>query len=480
VSGSAVERAPVGVTGAPVRFELERFEVTGDRLEISGRWFGVRGMRFVRPSLLLRSPDGERPLLALLEHKPWAAIDGAPWLAAFPWRGGEADPARARLAVAQNIVVPLAEGGDFTPDPLETAREQLAIEAQRAARLEAEVSWLREQHERLVAERDEAAAEREAVTGELQGVRRALERVTVERDTARTQDGERAAELDGARAERDDAQAQFQTVVDELERARAELEKVLREQDEAAERREAADRAREAAVQERDTAIEERDAAARERAVAVRDRKALVHEREAAIRERDAAREQAEALARDLTTVRRELASAARQLAGVRKGMQPGEAAPPAEQRDPDATRPLEAAQRPDADAPEQHDPDATRPLDAARRPDAAGPDGDPDATQPLEADATQPLAAVDRADAGTGSPGDAAPHADPATEPVAPKPRRRVVITDPAVAERPRPGLTDDAPPTPGPRQVPARIVAAIALLVFAVVLALIVLKTL
>ena len=33
-------------------FELDRFQWAGeDRLEVEGRWFGVRGRRFVRPVL---------------------------------------------------------------------------------------------------------------------------------------------------------------------------------------------------------------------------------------------------------------------------------------------------------------------------------------------------------------------------------------------------------------------------------------------
>src|SRR4029453_3475135 len=33
-----------------VSFEVERFEwVDGDRLEVTGRWYGLRGPRFVRP-----------------------------------------------------------------------------------------------------------------------------------------------------------------------------------------------------------------------------------------------------------------------------------------------------------------------------------------------------------------------------------------------------------------------------------------------
>ena len=73
-------------------FELDRFQWSGDdRLEVEGRWFGVRGRRFVRPVLTVQVAGGRRRLLALLEHKPWTADEGATWIAAFPWDGPHDD-----------------------------------------------------------------------------------------------------------------------------------------------------------------------------------------------------------------------------------------------------------------------------------------------------------------------------------------------------------------------------------------------------
>src|SRR5215212_1844630 len=81
-------------------FELDRFQWSGDdRLEVEGRWFGVRGRRFVRPSLTVQVPGGRRRLLALLEHKPWSADEGAAWIAAFPWDGPHAEVGDAELEV---------------------------------------------------------------------------------------------------------------------------------------------------------------------------------------------------------------------------------------------------------------------------------------------------------------------------------------------------------------------------------------------
>src|SRR4051794_6741806 len=89
-----------------VAFELERCEVKDDRLVLSGRWNGVRGMRFVRPTLLV---DGDR-VLATLEHKPWDP-GGESGVGAFPGRGAEVAPSTLELSVAPTTAVPLWGAG---------------------------------------------------------------------------------------------------------------------------------------------------------------------------------------------------------------------------------------------------------------------------------------------------------------------------------------------------------------------------------
>ena len=85
-------------------FEVERFEwAAGDRLEVTGRWYGLRGHRFVRPVLVVQAGDEQRRMLALLEHKPWAADDGEEWIAAFPWEGPPLELTAAELAVAPSL-----------------------------------------------------------------------------------------------------------------------------------------------------------------------------------------------------------------------------------------------------------------------------------------------------------------------------------------------------------------------------------------
>jgi hypothetical protein len=154
------------MAGSPVGFALTRLEVVdGGRLELEGEWTGVRGMRFVRPALIVHAGGGERTLLALLEDKPWPAEEGRSWRAAFPWDGGDLDPADVELAVAPSIVVPLAERGPAAEsDPQVVLRRRLAEAQERARRLEAEVGFLRRERDEARAERDAALAERDAAS----------------------------------------------------------------------------------------------------------------------------------------------------------------------------------------------------------------------------------------------------------------------------------------------------------------------------
>src|SRR3954468_9916305 len=105
-------------------FELERFERTDDdRLEVTGRWFGVRGQRFVRPTLHLREGTRRRRLIALLDHKPWAPDTSGTWIAAFAYEGEAADDLTSvRLEVTPGIILDLPLPGESTPGTTITPR----------------------------------------------------------------------------------------------------------------------------------------------------------------------------------------------------------------------------------------------------------------------------------------------------------------------------------------------------------------------
>ena len=147
-------------SGQVSQFELEQFERSGDRLRVSGRWFNVRGMRFMRPTLTV----GDRRVLAVLDHKPWMPEEGETWIAEFPWDGDDADidtdarRARGRAqrgGVARLTGVPVEPAGPPEPDPL-------ALEEERRHRLESEIAFLREQIDLLTGAPRRERAERDA------------------------------------------------------------------------------------------------------------------------------------------------------------------------------------------------------------------------------------------------------------------------------------------------------------------------------
>ncbi len=131
-----VEPATTGTNG--VSFELDRFVMAdGDRFEVNGRWFGVRGRRFMRPSLTLVDGDEQRRLLADLEHKPWAAEDGQPWEAMFPYEQDDGGWVEAELNVAPDITITLPLPGANRRRRRRPAPSSSAITARRGAPSEA-------------------------------------------------------------------------------------------------------------------------------------------------------------------------------------------------------------------------------------------------------------------------------------------------------------------------------------------------------
>jgi hypothetical protein len=292
----APERAPASeVVSGGVSFEVERFEWTdGDRLEVTGRWYGLRGHRFMRPALAIETDDGPRRMLAVLDHKPWAADDGEPWVAAFPWEGEPIEIAGAELAVAPSLAVdlpapkipgrrrktpahangprPARRGAGKAEEPAPTAQpDEPATEPAELDALRTQLAAEQQAVRRLAAELDDAHA-RLAVAAGAAGDSEALER-----------------ERDAAIAERDDARARaaldHDAVTEERDEALRARVAAHQERDEALDQRAASDWERKAALSERDAALADRDRAVEAHREAVRELEAMQRRVQAAERE---------------------------------------------------------------------------------------------------------------------------------------------------------------------------------------------------
>jgi hypothetical protein len=263
-----------------VSFELEGLEWGPDRVRVVGRWFGVRGRRFIRPVLEVDVGDERRRLLAVLDHKPWPAEDGEEWLAAFPWEGDAQQPSGAELSVAPGITVeligspPRAKGNGRRPAPTRRPAGPSSDDLERA------LAAARAELERVQAELESTRGAHLAEVADLRG-RLAAERQTAKRVTE---------ELEEVRARG----------AAEREEGERRLDRLERERDEAVRSAEHATRTRDEVTRARDDARGDRDLLARERDAAVR-----VGERAQA--ERDQWMSRARTLAAELDEVRKEL-----------------------------------------------------------------------------------------------------------------------------------------------------------------------------
>jgi hypothetical protein len=315
-----------------VAFELDRFDSrAGNRLEVSGRWFGVRGRRFVRPTLTLFTDEGAFRALADLEHKPWAPEEGTRWEAAFPWDGG-AEVLEAELAVAPDVTIALPPPGasrkgkrgprdpatEPAPEPkrsrgtaarparrneLDGLRDELAASRREAERLRQQIDALRGQADAARAASSDGASaleaarrEAEAANGRRDDALAALDRESTAREAARAElqnahDAREAATgaRDQALAERDQALAGRDQALAALEEERQRRERATREQDVARRasgediaRREQAQLALEHALTERDQLQQALEQAHRERDEAISSRGAALVMRNAA------------------------------------------------------------------------------------------------------------------------------------------------------------------------------------------------------
>ena len=249
-----------GMTRAGASFELERLELVDGRLVVRGFWSGVRGVRFVRPGLVV---DGRR-VLATLEHKPWAVRSDGTWTAAFPWKR-ELDVAGVTLVVAPSIEVPLDREAAPAEQDFEPAHPGFGLlpaapgTSVRDVTLRDELDGVERRLDAMHAELREArahAAEREARCSELEGV------VLRERSAAAAAQ-DTGDEFVRARAmailDRDRAMAQHEEAVSDREAAVRARKRMERQRDDALAAREAAEARRDEALAERDETRRQRD-----------------------------------------------------------------------------------------------------------------------------------------------------------------------------------------------------------------------------
>jgi hypothetical protein len=256
---------------------------------VAGRWFGVRGRRFVRPTLILRRDENSAEVRALadLEHKPWAADEGAHWMAAFSVDMTLQEAATVELSVAPDITIALARP-DTGPLP---AGERIAASGSPSSPLAKAVTGRRRpatlgtaDADRVTArlaaagnalqrERDRRSAAERALESERDrraGSERALEEERAEGRRLRLELGQLEAELELSRT----GQSQASDVATELEALRQELLAAQRQSEELARERDRAARAHaetRTALHERTGALESaRQALAAEQAEVAR------------------------------------------------------------------------------------------------------------------------------------------------------------------------------------------------------------------
>lgn len=215
-----------------ISFELERFALTDERrLELSGRWSGVRGRRFIRPTLTLISAHKRTRLLAELDHKPWTAEDGMDWVAAFALPEPGEDVLELELAVASDIAVALSPPTELTRPPRPVAPSEAAgVPAKRLSAPRTPVA-APAPAPAPTAGALQATIDRQRL--EIQSLERRLSQATATTLARESADGDRAdalQERDQALAERDRLRSQLGHALDQRDQMRAELDRALDQQ----------------------------------------------------------------------------------------------------------------------------------------------------------------------------------------------------------------------------------------------------------
>ena len=443
-------KAAVAGTTTRVTFEVERFGwVADDRIEVAGRWYGLRGHRFLRPTLDVEVDGHHRRLLALLEHKPWAADDGDEWVAAFSWQGDPVQVPGAELAVGPDLTIELpGPAGGRSPSPKRPAPQahNLLSAGRPRADIELDLVTARDEAERLAGELERQRATHAALAEELQ------RRLSAEHEAVAS-------------------------LKEELAAARAAAAAV---ESESASRIEQLSAERDAAVAANSAALAETKRIESERDAALRGRATMEQERDAAVRARDSARQERNAW---MSRARVALAEQSRPATGTVRRRAPASAPPSQAEAPPaqaDARPPQGEARRPRAEAvPEERRAGPAAPAADPPRPRAARPRPAP--TVPSDDNGDAPATPV------RGVRADAAP--TPAHRPRAGV-RTVKIGFDESLASSPRPGAASpDELTTPllgvppgrtGPRPtIPlwaSRLLVALALVIAVVIVALLI----
>jgi chromosome segregation ATPase len=265
-------------------------------------------------------------LLADLADKPWAAEDGEPWKATFPYTIDRAQPREAELTVAPDVTITLpaperlvaaaskksASSGarasrqpglrqagsrsqnsaDAASDRLDQPRRKsrtstVGGEPREADALMRELADLRDIQRRLRQQLDRVQADKANTTQRLHEVSRELREVRHEREESNAAHDRIAAELEAVQRERAEIAAERETALGERDRMAVDREAAQRTHDQALQASEVAGVARDRALSERGAALAAQRQAASERNAAIATRDQAVAERDAALSLRD-------------------------------------------------------------------------------------------------------------------------------------------------------------------------------------------------
>ena len=228
MAGGATSEGQPGLS-AGARFKPASVELEDDRLIVTGEWSDVRGLRFVRPTLLV---DG-RNILATLEHKPWDP-SARPWVAAFPWDGPAPATGGARLSVAPSITVELSTGVQIAP---RFAREAIAPpsapqppEPPPVPMVELEeLTRVTEERDRALLERDQAIAVRDEAIAQRDAAHDERRQAIADRDEALRREASAQSTLDVLRIDATEARQSADRIARTCEEAQARADRAERD-----------------------------------------------------------------------------------------------------------------------------------------------------------------------------------------------------------------------------------------------------------